>query len=420
MHALLVTVGTGGDIFPYIGLGRVLRARGHQVTLVAPEDFASLAAEYGIAFRAVVSLQENHELLANPDFWHRFKAGGVAARWGMRLLERQYQLISELADGEQTIFVSNPGLVAATIVAQKRGKPMANLILQPWMIPSSIAPPVMFGYEFPRATPRWALKVFWRLLDTAGDWLVGQEINRIRLSAGLPRVRGILTHWLSPELIIGMFPEWYGPPQADWPRQIRLAGFPMFDGTVQEGLPPGLREFCSAGTPPIVFTFGTGMMHAMKMFNAAVEACRILNRRGIFLTKYTDQLPASVPPFIGHWDFAPFQELFPHCAAVVHHGGIGTTAKALAAGVPQLILPLAFDQPDNGIRMKRLGAGDWLKQRKISGGSIAERLSRLITPETHDCCRVLAKRFVAEDSLQIAADWVEELAERRLSESTVR
>src|SRR6266478_6294208 len=87
MHALLVTVGTGGDIFPYIGLGRVLRARGHQVTLVAPEDFASLAAEHDLAFRAVVSVEENHELLANPDFWHPFKAARVAARWGMRLLD---------------------------------------------------------------------------------------------------------------------------------------------------------------------------------------------------------------------------------------------------------------------------------------------------------------------------------------------
>jgi len=300
---------------------------------VAPEDFASLAADHDLAFRAVVSVKENHELLANPDFWHPFKAARVAARWGMRLLERQYQLISELADGEQTVFVTNPGLVAATIAAETLRRPIANLILQPWMIPSSIAPPVMFGYEFPRATPRWALDLFWRMLDAIGDLLVGRDINRIRLSAGLPRVRGILTHWLSPELIIGMFPEWYGLPQADWPGQIRLAGFPMFDGTVREGLPAGLQEFCSGGTPPIVFTFGTGMMHATKMFNAAVEACRILNRRGIFLTKYTHQLPVALPPFIRHWDFAPFQELFPHCAAVVHHGGAGTTAAGMRAHV---------------------------------------------------------------------------------------
>src|SRR5437899_13001418 len=88
MHAILVSIGTGGDIFPYIGLGKVLRGRGHQVTLVAPEDFANLAAEHDLAFHAVVSTEENHELLANPDFWHPFKAAQVSARWAMRLIER--------------------------------------------------------------------------------------------------------------------------------------------------------------------------------------------------------------------------------------------------------------------------------------------------------------------------------------------
>src|SRR5437762_2262672 len=119
MHAILVSIGTGGDIFPYIGLGRALRARGHQVTLVAPQDFSSLAAEHDLGFRAVVSMEENHELLSNPDFWHPIKAGRVAARWGMRLVERQYQLISQVADAQETVFVTNPGLVAAAIVAEK-------------------------------------------------------------------------------------------------------------------------------------------------------------------------------------------------------------------------------------------------------------------------------------------------------------
>ena len=104
MHIILVSIGTGGDIFPYIGLGRALRARGHRVTLVAPEDFSNLAADHDLGFHAVVSMEENHELLSNPDFWHPFKAARVAARWGMRLIERQYQLISELADGQETVF----------------------------------------------------------------------------------------------------------------------------------------------------------------------------------------------------------------------------------------------------------------------------------------------------------------------------
>lgn len=419
MHVLLVSIGTGGDIFPYIGLGKVLRARGHQVTLVAPEDFAALAADHQLAFRPVVSVEQNHKLLSNPDFWHPIKAGGVAARWGMRLVELQYKLISQLASGEQTVLVSNPGLVAATIAAEKLRRPIANLILQPWMIPSSIAPPVIFDCHFPRATPRWVLDLFWGFIASAGDLLVRKQINRVRISIGLSPVRRFLKDWFSRELVIGMFPEWYGPPQADWPSQVRLTGFPMFDGSVREGLPADLEKFCRAGKPPIVFTFGTGMMHASKIYLAAIEACRALGARAIFLTKYTNQVPASLPPFVQHSDFAPFQELFPLCAAVVHHGGIGTVAKSLAAGVPQLILPFAFDQTDNGARVKRLGTGDWLKQSKITGRSIADRLAGLLTPQTRDRCRLVAKRFDVEDSLTVAADLVEKLAERRLAQSTV-
>ncbi len=115
------------------------------------------------------------------------------------------------------------------------------------------------------------------------------------------------------------------------------------------------------------------MMHAAGFFRAAVKACRLLGVRGLFLTKYTRQLPSALPSYIRHCTFAPFQELFPHCAAVVHHGGVGTTARALAAGTPQLALPLAYDQADNAVRVKNLGVGDWLNVRHRSGGHLALR-----------------------------------------------
>ena len=122
------------------------------------------------------------------------------------------------------------------------------------------------------------------------------------------------------------------------------------------------------------------MIYGGHLFHAAIEACRNLGVRGLLLTKYGQQLPTLLPPFVRHCQFAPFQELFPYCTAVVHHGGIGTVAKALATGTPQLILPLAFDQRDNAMRVKRLGAGDWLPRRTRGGPSIAKALARLMTP----------------------------------------
>jgi rhamnosyltransferase subunit B len=330
------------------------------------------------------------------------------------LVERQYRLIAGLATDPETLLIANPGALAASVAAEKAGRSLATIILQPGLIPSSIAPPVMFGHPFPRWTPRWSLDLFWRFIDLVGDRLVGRHVNRLRASLGLRPVRRLFRNWLSPQLVLGLFPHWYGSPQADWPPQLRLAGFPLFDGSGRDGLPADLLEFCRAGKPPIVFTFGTGMMHAAKTFTTAMEACRLLDQRCIFLTKYRDQLPTPLPSFVRHFDFAPFQQLFPLCSAVVHHGGVGTVANSLAAAIPQLILPWAYDQTDNAVRVKRLGVGDWLPQRRITARSLANALARLMTPAIQDRCRTISAQFGKEPQkpLDLAADWLKELAAR--------
>jgi UDP:flavonoid glycosyltransferase YjiC (YdhE family) len=108
--------------------------------------------------------------------------------------------------------------------------------------------------------------------------------------------------------------------------------------------------------------------------------------------------------------FAPFRQLLPLCGAIVHHGGIGTTAAALEAGCPQLILPLAWDQPDNAARVARLGVGQALGSRHRSSGHMARALARLAAPEFRDRCRASANRAGAADGLEVAADWVEDFA----------
>src|SRR5262249_14104587 len=163
-----------------------------------------------------------------------------------------------------------------------------------------------------------------------------------------------------------------------------------------------------AGDRPVAFTLGTGMMYAAGFFREALEACRLLGVRGIFLTKYGRQLPAPLPPFVRYCEFAPFRQLFPLCAAVVHHGGVGTTAKALAAGTPQLILPLAFDQLDNATRVQRLGVGGRLQPNQRSGLHIAQALAELMTPQVRARCRAIAARFGNADALDTAVQWVEE------------
>ena len=170
--------------------------------------------------------------------------------------------------------------------------------------------------------------MYWRLVDVAGEQVVGHHLNRVRATLGLEPVRRFFQWWYSPDLIIGMFPDYFGPPQSDWPPQIKLTGFPLYDGLPVGALPPEILRFCLEGDPPVVFTFGTGMMHAADTFRKAVEVCRLLRKRGILLTRYEHQLPTPLPPTVRAFEFAPFLTLFPLCAVVVHHGGIGTVAKA--------------------------------------------------------------------------------------------
>jgi UDP:flavonoid glycosyltransferase YjiC (YdhE family) len=276
------------------------------------------------------------------------------------------------------------------------------------------------GLSLPRWAPRPLGRLYWRAIDCAGQLLLGKQLNALRDTLGLPPVRRVFQWWLSPDRILAMFPDWFGPPQADWLPQIRLTGFPNYGGPATARLSDDLIAFCQAGPAPVVFTFGTGMMHAADLFRAALNACQRLDVRAIFLTKFASQIPQPLPPSIRHVTFASFEQLFPHCAAVVHHGGVGTLARCFAAGTPQLILPVAFDQKDNAIRVQRLGAGDWIRSRRATARRIANSLRKLMTPEARLRCADIARRFPPSDNpLEAAAQCVEDLIASRAAPAAV-
>jgi UDP:flavonoid glycosyltransferase YjiC (YdhE family) len=410
MHVILATLGTDGDVFPHLGLGAALHARGHRVTLAAPETYRAHAHALGIEFHALVTAGEVNQMLADPDLWHPLRSGMMMARWGGPMIPRQYEALVRLAAQSDSVLVANPGVLAARLVQEKLGVPTASLLLQPGLLPSSIAPPEMpGGLTIPAWFPHPLRQLYWMAVDAAGYALVAPSLNRMRDGLGLSPVRRVFRWWLSPDLVIGLFPGWYAAPQPDWPPQFRLAGFGRFDGA-REALSEDVRMFCEEGSPPIAFTFGTGMTHAGGFFRTAVAVCEALGARGLLLTKYPGVIPVCLPPQVRHCAFAPFRQLFPLCGAVVHHGGVGTTAAALEAGCPQLVLPLAWDQPDNAARAAKFGVGLALGPRRRSRQHMSHALARLITPEITEQCRAIASRAGGEDGLERAAGWVEELA----------
>jgi UDP:flavonoid glycosyltransferase YjiC (YdhE family) len=256
---------------------------------------------------------------------------------------------------------------------------------------------------------------YWLADRLVVDRIFERQWNGLRRELGLPPVRRVFNGYIhSPRLTIGLFPEWFAPPQRDWPSQIRLTGFPLYDEHDVSPLDAGLREFLDAGEPPIAFTAGSAMTHGGDFFQAAAEGCARFRRRGLLLTRYPEQLPTKLPPDVRQVEYAPFSQLLPRCAAVVHHGGIGSTAQAIAAGIPQLVVPMAHDQHDNADRVTRLGLGTSLSRRRFDSGAGAEVLEALIHGASyHDACRrfveILAKRTALDDT----ADLLEGLVSAR-------
>lgn len=405
MRLLLATLGTDGDVFPHIGLGRILRERGHRVTIAAPGTYRDHVISLDLEFCPLTTVEETHQMLADPDLWHPRRSGPMMARWGGGLIPRQYEALSKIVCEQDAHLIANPAVLAARVLQDKIGCKMASLVLQPGIIPSSDAPPeIAAGISIPTWLPRPLRQLFWLGVDAAGYLLVAGYLNRFRSSLGLSPVRRFFRWWLSPDQVIGLFPSWYAAPQRDWPPQIRLAGFGRYDGADSD-LPSDLRDFCLAGPAPVVFTMGTGMVHAIPFFGAAMNACRDVGLRGIFVSKYAN---LALPSTMKLCRFAPFRQLLPLCSAVVHHGGIGTTAAALEAACPQLVVPLAWDQPDNASRIEKLGAGIRIGSRQRGRGNLASALSRLLAPEFRRRCDEISVQANQTNGLVIAADWVEE------------
>ncbi|MBK8335066.1 MAG: hypothetical protein IPL03_00135 [Sterolibacteriaceae bacterium] len=171
--------------------------------------------------------------------------------------------------------------------------------------------------------------------------------------------------------------------------------FQLFEATTQDGFTEELSAFLAAGEKPLVFTPGTGNLHAADFFTCALSAIHVLGRRAVFLTKERAQIPVNLPESVLWQSYVPLSSLLPRAAALVHHGGIGTTAEALRSGTPQLIAPFAWDQFDNGARVASLGVGMVIPAKRLRPRKLARSLQNLYTSETIRAkCSLLASRFI--------------------------
>jgi UDP:flavonoid glycosyltransferase YjiC (YdhE family) len=413
MNILLNPAGSGGEVLPFIRLGMALKARGHDVTVLTVGRYEPLARHARLAFVEWMSREAMRAVEDNPDLWHPTRGLALAVRavepWYRQLLDH----IKARHIPGRTVLVAGSLNLGARLAHDRLGVPLATVLLQPAFLRSVHRSPVLPGLPTPRWAPQaWKRLVYFLSDALALDRVAAPAVNALRSEQGLPPARSVLGNWwLSPQRVVGLFPAWFGEPQPDWPAQVRLTGFPLYDGLGAEPVPAGLEEFLATGGPPVVFTPGTMMRHSRRFFAEAVDACGRLGRRGLLLTRFRDQLPARLPAGVRHFDYAPLSRVLPRAAALVSHGGIGTVSQALAAGIPQLVMPLGFDQFDNAARLERLGVAATLTPRRFRGRAVAHRVARLLdSPAVAGACRAVAARLRKDAWVDATCRAVEELA----------
>lgn len=263
LRVIVVGLGSAGDVHPNVGLSLTLRENGSEVLFVGPEIFRPLAERTGLDFIGIGSKDEYYAAIHDPDLWHPVRSFAVVAR---RLivpaLRPVYEIIEKNFQPGSTV-VAASGLAFGARIAQERlGVPLATVHLQPIMLRSAIRPGC-FGFpDIVGHLPRPFRSFYFRAADRmfVDRWLT-QPVNSFRAELGLRPVRRLFDRWIhSPQLVIGLFPEWYAPHQSDWPPNVSLTDFPLWDESEIHSRSEELEEFLAGGDPPLVFTAGSAML----------------------------------------------------------------------------------------------------------------------------------------------------------------
>lgn len=417
MRFVLSALGSAGDVHPFIAIGVALAARGHDVSLLAPPPFEARIVQAGLAFAPFGTAAEFDAVLADRALWDPVRGARIIVDQLLARLPEAYATTDALARDRDTIVVGSTLSWGMRLVQETRRLRGATIHLSPTCIASATAPPIVPGL----GDLSWIPPAILGPLQRAGERLVvdrviAPRLDPLRARLGLPPVRHVVTRWMhAPDLVIGAWPAWFAPRQRDWPAQARTSAFPLF-AEKDAALPPDVAAFVGAGPAPIGVTPGSAMAHGERFFARALAACAASGRRALVVTPYRSQLPDALPPTVKVVDYVPFGPLLPTLAALVHHGGIGTSAQALAAGIPQVVVPFAHDQFDNAARLRRLGVATTLSLSDDDATwarAVGDRLDdAAVARSVADLARRMADDGPAAPSI---ATMLEDLGERRSS-----
>ncbi len=409
MRLLISANGSLGDIYPALGLGRAVMERGHDVRIITTQNFEELVAGAGLGY---IELADAATYEVMRDSFDQFMAQGKAI-WSPKdppeefitLPERLYGKIEENFVPGETILATLEFFTygAGAIANEKLGIPYVSLwhnvfefrAIQPWLPPS-----------FSRVERAIAARV---LLCIPPLPKIRDGLDRLRGKLNLPPRNFAEAIFHAQQLSLCLFPRWFTPWYRDKIANAVFSDFPRHERFLDHGLSPELSAFLDRGAPPVVFSTASWRMNRAAYFETALKACEQLGVRAIFqgldadhFAKRSDRVFAAAS--------LPYTSLLPRSAAFVHHGGIGSVASGLAAGVPQLVVPMGNDTPYNGRKLKQFGAGMTLANKRYSR-ELTTTLAELLSSDSiARSAQALAQRFSLVPNLDPAVNAVETLS----------
>ena len=421
MHITLVTLGSLGDVYPFVALGLGLKAAGHEVLVVTHTPFEQIVRERGLCF-APVDI-DPRTLLENEEGQSWLNSGGNAL-----LFFRRFSRIAELlirqalvdcwyaCQGTEAIVFSTIGFCIAHPIAEKLGVP--SFMAAPYPITPSRA----FASPYFPAAPTWlpfgrsyynrqthvlAMFAFWQLVRSAVNRALCKELEMLPLPPG----------WLLSQMRQGRITVLYAyspsvvPRPPDWGDWNHLSGYWFLDHQPHWQPPTDLVDFLASGPPPVYIGFGSmNSRKPQEMTEIVLKALAHSRQRGILLTGWGGLSKADLPDDVFKIEAVPHDWLFPQVAAVVHHGGSGTTGAGLRAGIPTVIIPFFGDQPFWGHRVYELGVGPRpIPRKRISVERLADAISTAVSDASMRTRAVALGEYIrTEDGVARAVEILEQ------------
>ncbi|NJM46221.1 MAG: glycosyltransferase family 1 protein [Alkalinema sp. RU_4_3] len=420
MRIAIIAMGSRGDIQPYVALGKGLNAAGHSVRLATHENFESLVNSHGLAFypmkgnvQAFMEDPENRKLLESGNF---LKINARAAAASQRAAIDWAEGGLAACQDAELLIVGVGGLFLSVALAEKLNLPLLQAYIFPFT-PTTAFPALLF--------PRWISKlggavnrlshhlfrqIMWQG-SRKGDNLARQQVLDLPPAPFLGSYDAASLQQYP--IVYGLSPSVIAKP-SDW-RNTHMTGYWFLDEAPDWTPPAALLEFLQKGTPPVFIGFGSMVSrNPEETANLVLQAIQLTGQRAILQSGWSGLRKSDLPDTVLMVDSIPHSWLFPRVAAVVHHGGAGTTAAGLRAGVPTIVIPFFGDQPFWGQRVAALGVGTApIPRKQLTAKKLAAAIHEAVS---HRAMRQraadLGAKIQAEDGVASVVATIQDLEKR--------